>query len=66
VNKVYFKAIDSYSKTEEISEASKELIKQLVEDEKLTLENFIPLKVHFGEKGNKTYIESKNFEGLLK
>jgi len=65
VNKVYFKAIDSYSKTEEISEASKELIKQLVEDEKLTLENFIPLKVHFGEKGNKTYIESKNFEGIL-
>ena len=65
MGKVYFKAIDSYSKTEEISCAAKELLNKLVEEEKISLEKFIPLKVHFGEKGNKTYIESKNFKGIL-
>lgn len=65
MGKVYFKAIDSYSKTEEISNASKELISKLVKEEKMSLEKFIPLKVHFGEKGNTTFIESKNFHGIL-
>lgn len=65
MSKVYYKAIDSYSKTEGISTAAGELLKKLVEEEKLELENFIPLKVHFGEKGNNTYIESKNFAGII-
>lgn len=65
MKKVYFKAIDSYSKTEEINEATKMLLDYLVKDEGVTLEKYIPLKVHFGEKGNNTYIESKNFEGIL-
>lgn len=65
MSKVYFKAIDSYSKTEEISSAAGELLKKLVEEEKVELEKFIPLKVHFGEKGNNTYIQSKNFAGII-
>jgi len=51
VTKVYFKAIDSYSKTEEISNAASELLQKLIKEENLGLEKFIPLKVHFGEKG---------------
>ncbi|AKA68938.1 DUF362 domain-containing protein [Clostridium scatologenes] len=62
---VYFKAVDSYLKTQDINEAAKMLLDRLVDDEGITLEKYIPLKVHFGEKGNKTYIESKNFEGIL-
>lgn len=62
---VYFKAIDSYSKTEEISNAAGELLKRLVEEEKLSLEKFIPIKVHFGEKGNNTFIRSENFNGVI-
>ena len=65
MKKVYFKAIDSYLKTEEINQATKMLLDYLVEGESIILEKYIPLKVHFGEKGNKTYIESKNFEGIL-
>ncbi|MFA9397295.1 MAG: DUF362 domain-containing protein [Clostridiaceae bacterium] len=65
MSKVYFKAIDSYSKTEEISMAAGELIEKLVEEENVELEKFIPLKVHFGEKGNNTYIQSKNFGGII-
>ncbi len=65
MKKVYFKAVDSYLKTQDINEAARMLLNRLVEDESITLEKYIPLKVHFGEKGNKTYIESKNFEGIL-
>lgn len=65
MKKVYFKAVDSYLKTQDINEATKMLLNRLVKDEGITLEKYIPLKVHFGEKGNKTYIESKNFEGIL-
>ncbi|OPJ57645.1 DUF362 domain-containing protein [Clostridium oryzae] len=63
--KVYYKAIDSYSKTEEISSAAVELLDKIVTEEKVPLESFIPLKVHFGEKGNKTFIQSKNFIGII-
>ena len=65
MSKVYFKAIDSYSKTEKISDAASELLKLLLEDENLSLEKFIPLKVHFGEKGNNTYIKSENYVGII-
>lgn len=65
MKKVYFKSINSYSKTEEISRAAQELLDKIVKDENMVLEKFIPLKVHFGEKGNKTYIESKNYSGII-
>ncbi len=62
--KVYFKRIASYKETEEINKASEELLKIITKD--LPLEETIPLKVHFGEKGNKTFIEPKNFLGIIK
>lgn len=62
--KVYFKAIDSYEKTKEINEASKALLERMVEEEGISLNPFIPMKVHFGEAGNVTYIEPKNYEGI--
>lgn len=65
MKKVYFKAIDSYSKTEEISIAAAEILNEIVKNENLKLEKFIPLKVHFGEKGNKTFIEPKNYIGII-
>jgi uncharacterized Fe-S center protein len=65
VKKVYFKAIDSYSKTEEISNAASELLDQIVKAENISLEKFIPIKVHFGEKGNTTYIKSNNYSGII-
>ncbi len=65
MNNVYFKAIDSYSETEEISSAARELMERLIQEENITLEKFIPMKVHFGEKGNSTYISSENFKGVI-
>jgi len=63
--KVYFKPVDSYSKTEEISRGARELLEMITKDEKILLEKTIPLKVHFGEKGSITFIEPKNFEGII-
>ncbi|WP_406541027.1 hypothetical protein ACI7YW_09195 [Clostridium ljungdahlii] len=50
MKKVYFKAINSYSKTEEISDAAGKLLKKVVEEEHISLEKFIPLKVPILEK----------------
>jgi uncharacterized Fe-S center protein len=62
---VYFKAIDSYSKKEEINSASKEILKRLIDEENIQLEQKVPLKVHFGSEGNKTYITPENFDGIV-
>lgn len=63
--KVYFKAIDSYFKTEEISTTAANLLQIIQEKEGLELNNYIPLKVHLGEKGNNTFIEPTNFDGII-
>ena len=58
---VYLAKIDSYSKTKEINEMSKKLLKKV----DLGFSGSIPLKVHFGEKGNVTYIKSENYDGII-
>ena len=65
MSRVFFRAIDSYSKTEEISRAGKELLAKLVDEENIELESIIPLKVHFGEKGNITYLSADNYNGII-
>ena len=63
--KVFFKAVDSYSKTNEISAAGRELLVRVVEEDKVKLSKSIPLKVHFGEKGNVTYLSADNYDGIV-
>ncbi|MDP4144752.1 MAG: DUF362 domain-containing protein [Bacillota bacterium] len=65
MTKVYFKAIDSYSKTKEINAAAAALLQIIEEKELVALNKFIPLKVHLGEKGNTTFIHPKNFDGII-
>jgi uncharacterized Fe-S center protein len=62
---VYFKKINSNTSTKEIQEITKNLLKKIIKDEKITLEKSIPLKVHFGEKGNTTFIKPNNYEGII-
>ena len=62
---VYFISISSYSETEKISNGAKELLKRLIKDEDIIFEKKIPLKVHFGEKGNLTFIKSDNYNGII-
>ncbi|MDQ7826203.1 MAG: DUF362 domain-containing protein [Candidatus Eremiobacteraeota bacterium] len=41
------------------------MLDKIIEREHITLEKEIPLKVHFGEKGNTTFLRSENFEGII-
>jgi len=65
MTKVYFKSIDSYTKTKEINDTAAHLLKIIEERENVPLNTFIPLKVHLGEKGNTTFIHPKNFDGII-
>ncbi len=62
---VYFTPVSNYSETEKVSNGARELLKRIVKDEGILLEKKIPLKVHFGEKGNLTFIKSDNYEGII-
>ncbi|MEK6959298.1 MAG: DUF362 domain-containing protein [archaeon] len=64
--KVFFARIDSYSKIKEISAAGAKLLELLEkENPALKFKGEVPLKVHFGEKGNETFIKPANFEGII-
>ncbi len=58
---IYFKAIESYSNTEEINLAVLELFKKINPG----FTGNLAIKVHFGEEGNITFISPKNFEKLI-
>jgi uncharacterized protein len=58
---VYFKAIENYSKTEEINLAVIELFKKVNPG----FTGNIAIKVHFGEEGNKTFISPNNYDKLV-
>jgi hypothetical protein len=62
---VYLRKIGSYTKTPEISQAARELLEIIVREEQVPLEKTIPLKVHFGERGNDTFISPVNYDGII-
>ena len=63
--KVYFIPIDSYDRTKEISSAGGRILRRVLKDAKLEFGKKVPLKVHFGEKGNVTYIGAENYDGII-
>lgn len=65
MQKVYFSPIESYQETAKIRAAAKNLLQSVVEEEQVELQAHVPLKVHFGEKGNMTFIGPENFEGVI-
>jgi uncharacterized Fe-S center protein len=66
MTKVYFTPIDSYSKSSEISKSARKLLEKIQNEEKtLDFREKVPLKVHFGEENNNTFIEPKNFQGII-
>lgn len=62
MSRVYFVKLNKSCK-KEICNASEKLIKNITKETRLEKE--IPLKVHFGEDGNDTYIKPENYEGLI-
>ena len=62
---VYFKRFKGDPSTEIVKSMSRQLLDHIVTVEKIELEKEIPLKVHFGEKGNVTYIQAENYDGVI-
>ena len=64
MSKVYFIAID-VKDTDVISRAARKLLETLVAGEKVILADKIPIKTHFGEKGNRTFIKAACYNGII-
>ena len=62
---VYYKRIDSATDIETIQAISKQLLDTIIEKEDITLEKKVPLKVHFGEHKNVTYLKPENYLGII-
>ncbi len=65
MSKVYFKKVEHNSNPKTVSKISQELLDKVITEEDISLEKEIPLKVHFGEKGNVTFIGAENFDGII-
>lgn len=62
---IYFTKIGNGTDTETIKKISRNLLEKIIAEEQITLSAKIPLKVHFGEKGNHTYIRPENYDGVI-
>lgn len=60
----YFKAVD-LSNPWKVSIAARAVLEKLIKEENIPLEKRIPLKVHFGEEGNVTYIKPECYEDII-
>ena len=63
-SKVFFKSV-SDGDAEAISAAGRGVLEALLEDSKIGLAAEVPLKVHFGERGNRTYLRQDFFAGII-
>jgi uncharacterized Fe-S center protein len=62
---VYYRRIDSATDTNAIQAISRELLDTIITREKLTLRKKVPLKVHFGEHKNVTFVKPENYQGII-
>jgi len=65
MSKVYFTPLADAPSAEAVSRAAKKLFDRIVEEENIALEKEIPLKVHCGEAGNRTFIPPGCFDGVI-
>ena len=62
---VYYREVDSTTDVEEIKRITRRLLDTFVEKERISLQKKIPLKVHFGERGNATFLKPENYDGII-
>ena len=65
MTRVYFHPFTENHDAAEVSAVAGKLLKHIVEKEGISLRKKVPLKVHFGEKGNQTYVSSENYAGII-
>ena len=63
-SKVFFKSVND-GDAEAISAAGRGVLEALLAESKVGLAAEVPLKVHFGERGNRTYLRQDFFAGII-
>ena len=63
MSKVYFKKLEDFNQKEIIHQSCYDMMNEIRNDG-FKFETKIPMKVHFGEKGNNTFITPDNFDGI--
>ena len=64
MSKVYFIAVNNKD-AQTASRAARKLLETLIAEEKVILGDKIPIKTHFGEKGNRTFIKAAAYDGVI-
>jgi uncharacterized Fe-S center protein len=64
MSKVYYKSYEG-SDVQTLSTIAKNLLAIMVEKENVELKKNVPIKVHFGEKGNKTFVPAACYDGII-
>lgn len=64
MSKVYF-IKNSESDYNQLGKDALELLKKIVSETEHQFEKEVPIKVHFGEKGNKTFIPAKSYDEII-
>jgi len=64
LSKVYFKRVPQKD-NKAFGEIAKELLKKIAEEADYQWEKTVPIKVHFGEKGNKTFLKPECYDGMI-
>jgi hypothetical protein len=65
MTRVFFAKITRIGEPGHVSGLARRLLERVVEQEKIELQDDIPLKVHFGEKGNVTFVRPEHFDGVI-
>jgi uncharacterized Fe-S center protein len=65
MSKVFFLPISSNKNKIDITSGAAKLFQYVINEQKISLSSYLPLKVHFGEKKNKTFLQSDNYLGLV-
>ncbi len=64
MSKVYFKRVTS-NNSEALSLAAQTLLEKIVTSTNHVFSKEVPIKVHFGEKGNTTFVPATCYEGII-
>lgn len=62
---VYYKKINSETPVKTVQAITQELLQTIITKEKVKLEKKVPMKVHYGEHKNVTFVKSENYEGII-
>ena len=64
MSKVYYKKYEG-NDTNILSEIGKDMLARIVEKDGVELSKKTPIKVHFGEKGNTTFVPATCYDGII-